>query len=136
MPLVSFYTPLKISQNLCVFRGYRKRPVSWNGFTLSCIMLTNGQTYFKILLYSYHKIFKVSLTIFQYYVQFNCMILQKMLWEEIMTQFIKHYLFLPMFIFCFQFTLLFVSCPKINTKLLKTFLNLKNYQCGISFLSP
>ena len=34
MPLVPFYTPLKILENLLlsdVFRGYRKKPVAWNG---------------------------------------------------------------------------------------------------------
>ena len=34
MPLISFYAPLKTSVNLWfsdVFRGYRKRPVAWNG---------------------------------------------------------------------------------------------------------
>ena len=36
MPLVSFYTPWK-HQKTCfsdLFRGYRKRPVTWNGLTL------------------------------------------------------------------------------------------------------
>ena len=42
MPLVSFNTPWKTSENQSfsdVFRGYRKRPVAWNGLTvlsLSC----------------------------------------------------------------------------------------------------
>ena len=56
-----------------------------------------------------------------------------MQWEEITAKFLKHYLFPSMFIFCFQFTLLFVSCPKRNTELLKTFLHLKNYSVGNSF---
>ena len=40
MPFVSFYTPLKTSENQRfsdVFRGYRKRPVAWNGLTFPII---------------------------------------------------------------------------------------------------
>ena len=52
MPLVSFYTTMKILENQRfsdVFRGYRKRPLSWNRLMLSHV--TVSESFFKIRFY-------------------------------------------------------------------------------------